>query len=181
VADSTSELVGDVARAAIEALGLTRPVAGGAGTEAVPVVKRKQPGVPDGDRKGLPQVVVSVGEEGETEYLTATEKLKKYPVVVLIVTNTGALAGDDPAVRWLRSRVERTLDARSTWRGTVPGFNRVTLRHLSPFERAALPKDLNYSAVVAVVEVVEQIVSAGGDDTAGEPLVWGNTALVWGS
>lgn len=154
MADSTSELIGDTAKAAIEAIGLTRLVNGGPATEPVPVTKRKQPGVPEGDRKGLPQIVVSVGDEGETEYLTATRKLKTYPVVVLVVTGTGALAGDDPDVRRMRELVEGELDKRATWTA-VSGWNQVTVRNLTPFERSALAKDLNYAAVVAAVEVIE--------------------------
>lgn len=153
MANSTSELIGDTAKTAIEAIGLTRPATPGP-TEAVPVIKRKLPGIPEGDASGLPQIVVSVGDEGPTEYLTATQKLKTYPVTAVIVTGTGAITGDDAPVREWREKVEKELDKRTTWAG-VSGWNRVSIRNLDPFERAAMQKDLVFSAVVAVVEVIE--------------------------
>lgn len=146
MASSTSELIGDVAKAAVEALALSGVTA---------VVKRKLPGVPEGDDNGLPQVVISVGEEGKTEYLTATEKLKTYPVTIAIVTAGGSLAGDDPAVREWRQLIEEALDARATWVDDVAGWNRVSLTNRPPFDRASLSKDYNYSLVVAAVEVIE--------------------------
>jgi hypothetical protein len=177
VADSTSELLGTVAKAAVEAVGLTRPADPGP-TEPVPVVKRKLPGVPQGDTNGLPQVVVSVGEEGATEYLTGTELLKSYPVTVALVTDTGSKAADDAVVRQWRERIEQELDKRSTW-VSVPGWNETSLSNSHPFDRAALPKDANYTLVTAVVQMIEPL-PGGGESEAESPLVWGQNYLVWG-
>lgn len=176
MADSTSELLGTVARTAVLAVGLTRPATPGP-TEPVPVVVRKLPGVPQGDANGLPQVAVSVGEEGTTEYLTATEMLKRYPVSVAIVTATGAKAADDATVRQWRELVEAELNKRSTW--AVPGFNRVDLTNRAPFDPAALPKDANYTLATAVVEMIEAV-PGGGAGAAESPLTWGANYLTWG-
>lgn len=152
--DSTSEAVGDAAKTAIEGIGLTRTPVGGGAPEAIPVVKRKHAGVPKGDVNGLPQVVVSVGEEGATEYLSATQKLKSYPVNVAIVTPAGNKHGDDATVRKWREDIEEELDKRASW-ATVSGFNAVDVVNREPFDRTAMAKDQNYSLIVATVSVVE--------------------------
>jgi len=146
---SVSELVGDVAKAAVDAIGITNNAV------AVPSVKRKTPSVPEGDTLGLPQFVISVGEEGKVETLTATEKLKRYPVAVTIVTGGGSKAADDPTLRSWRQQLEQKLDARDTWRTDVAGFNEVNITNKLPFDASALAKDFNYATVVAEVQVIE--------------------------
>jgi hypothetical protein len=150
-AQSKSEEVGDVAKAAVDALAIAKP---SPGTGTVPSVKRKTPSVPEGATNGLPEFVISVGEEGKVERLTAVSKLKTYPVAVTIVTNTGAKAADDATVRKWRQQIEQKLEAQATWIG-VTGFNRVNITNKPPFDVSALAKDFNYSTVVAEVEVVE--------------------------
>ncbi len=150
MADSVSEQVGDIALAAVLAIGIVRPADG----QPVPGVKRKLPAVPEGDTKGLPQFVVSVDGEGPTEYLTATQKLKRYPVAVTIVTAGGQQTGDDATVRKWRELIEKKLDARATWAG-LTGWNEVNITSKPPFDVAALPKDFNFATVVAEVQVIE--------------------------
>lgn len=141
---SVSEAVGDVGKSAVEALALS----------GVTVVKRKTPSVPEGTTAPLPQVVITVGEEGPTEYLTATTKLKTYPLAATIVTAGGVPLADDPTVRAWRQQIEEKLDARATWAG-LAGFNEVNITNKLPFDASALAKDFNYSPVVAEVEVLE--------------------------
>lgn len=144
MAASTSERVGDIAKSAVQALALS----------GVTVVKRKTPSLPEGTSAGLPQVVISVGEEGRTEYLSATKKLKTYPVAATIVTAGGQQAADDATVRDWRQRIELKLEARATWTG-LAGWNRVVITNKAPFDQATLSKDYNYATVVAEIEVVE--------------------------
>lgn len=152
MANSTSEAVGDVAKAGLDALAITKP--GVTPTAAVPSVKRKTPSVPEGDSLGLPQFVVSVGEEGKTEYLTATQKLKTYPVAVTIVTATGQQLADDATIRQWRQQIELVLELRNTWVG-LAGWNQVEITNKAPFDTTALSKDYDYATVVAEVQVVE--------------------------
>lgn len=151
-AQSVSEEVGDTAKTAVDALAILKP--GITPDAAVPSVKRKLPSVPEGDTLGLPQFVISVGEEGKVERLTAVSKLKTYPVAVTIVTNTGAKAADDVTVRKWRQQIEVKLENEMTWMG-IAGFNRVNITNKPPFDVSALAKDFNYSTVVAEVEIVE--------------------------
>jgi hypothetical protein len=148
VANSTSEAVGTAAKAIVDAIGIT------AGGGAVPSVMRKTPSVPEGAAVALPQFVVSVGAEGCTEYLTATQKVKTYPVAVTVVTDTGLQSADDPTVRQWRQQIELALEAAGNWSG-LSGFNDAALTNRAPFDVAALGKDFNYSTVVAEVSVIE--------------------------
>jgi hypothetical protein len=152
-AQSKSEEVGDVAKAAVDAIGILKP--GAVPDTAVPSVKRKSPSTPEGDTLGLPQLVISVGEEGAVEYLDAQTKLKQYPVAVTIVTASGARAADDVTVRKWREQIEQKLESRAAW-ATLTGFNDVNITNKAPFDISALSKDYNYAAVLAVVEVVEE-------------------------
>jgi hypothetical protein len=141
-------VAGDIADAivtAVEALALT----------GVTVKRRKLPSLPQGEDP--PQVVVSIGDEPDTEYLTAVENLNRYPVAVTIVTAGGKKLADDETLRTWRQSVRRTLDdlERTTF-AAVTGFNRVTTGGKSPFNPQALAKDLNYSVQVFTVEVLEQ-------------------------
>jgi hypothetical protein len=152
-AQSKSEEVGDMAKAAVDAIGILKP--GVVPDAAVPSVKRKTPSVPEGDTLGLPQFVISVGEEGKVERLDAVTKIKAYPVAATIVTGTGAKAADDATVRKWRQQFEEKLEAAATWAG-LAGFNRVNITNKAPFDVNALSKDFNYATVVAEVEVVEE-------------------------
>jgi hypothetical protein len=110
--------------------------------------------VPEGTAQGLPQFVVSVGAVPDTEYLTATQKLRKYPVAVTIVTNTGQQAADDATVRQWRDRIDAALDTRTAFAG-VAGFNQVDAGGGAPFDVSALAKDFDYSVQTFVVSVIE--------------------------
>jgi hypothetical protein len=150
--NATSQLVGDVAKTAIDALAIIPP----GGTVPIPSVKRKTPSIPEGASQSpqLPQIVISVGEEGMSEYLTATTKLKTYPVAVTIVTNTGQQLADDATVRQWRQQIELVLEATATW-ASVKGWNFTRLTNKAPFDVLALSKDYNYSLLLAEVEVIE--------------------------
>ena len=149
---ATSQLVGDTAKAAVDAIGITVP--GSSPPGSVPSVKRKTPSVPEGESNGLPQFVISVGAEERSEYLTATLKVKTYPVAVTIVTSTGRQLADDNTVRLWRQQIELALEARSSWANLV-GFNDAEITNKAPFDTGALSQDFNYSTVVARVSVVE--------------------------
>lgn len=152
-AQSVSEAVGDAAEAAVTAIGVLKPP-GVPPAAAVPVARRKTPSAPEGSANGLPEIVVSVGEEPATEYLTATEKLRRYPVAVTIVTDGGAKAADDATVRKWRDQIDAALDARAAF-ASVDGFNQVDAGGGAPFDPAALPKDFNYSIQTFTVQVIE--------------------------
>ena len=136
--------IADLTKAAIEALALT----------GVTVQRRKTPSLPAGENP--PQVVISVGEEPETEYLTAAHNLNRYAMAVTIVTAGGKKLADDETLRSWRQSIRRKLDdlERTTF-AALTGFNRVTTGGRSPFNPAALGKDLNYSVQVFTVEVKE--------------------------
>jgi hypothetical protein len=128
--------------AALEAMNLT----------GVTVARRKTPAVPEGAT--LPQAVVSVGEEGDVERLTATEVMLTYPVSVTFVTKAGRKLDDDDTLRDWREETRKAVEAAATWAG-VAGFNVVRAGGREPFDRAALAKDLNFSSLVYRVEVIE--------------------------
>lgn len=161
MATSTSDAVGAAAEAMVSALNLV---------PAAQVVRRKVPGAPEGTVPKPPEgtpagqlriltISISVGEEGDTEYLTAVLKVKNYPVAVTIVTNTGRDAADDDQIRQWRQQIEVAIESRSSWRAQARvigfGYNLATITNKPPFDPAALSKDFNYSTVVATVSVVE--------------------------
>lgn len=118
----------------------------------VTVEQLKIPAVPGA--APLPQAVVSVGDEGEFEYLTATTKLVTYPCAVALVTKGGRKLEDDETLRGWREQVWAAVEAWATWAG-VSGFNEVRAGGREPFDRAALAKDLNWSVLTFAVEVIE--------------------------
>jgi hypothetical protein len=149
---ATSQLVGDAARAAVDALNILIP-----GTpNRVPSVKRKTPSLPEGTSANppLPQFVISVGAEARSEYVTATQKLKTYPVAVTIVSNTGQQQADDNTVRLWRQQIELALENWASW-SNLPGFNDAVLANKAPFDTGALSKDYSYATVVAEVQILE--------------------------
>lgn len=140
-------LIADAAVAAIEALALD---------DDLTVVKRKTPSLPDGTEPPCVVVVVGEGgEEGQTEPISATKKVNRYPVTVVIITAGGNLA-DDETIREWRDQIEDALDdrARTTF-STVTGLNVVNTIGKAPFDGALIPRDLNYSAQTFNVEVIE--------------------------
>jgi hypothetical protein len=148
MANSTSQLVGDTAKAIVDGLQLV----------STPSVKRKTPSFPEGSVPPLPQLVISVSEEGKTEYLTATQKLKRYPVAVTIVTSTGHQLADDNTVRQWRQQIEMALEKIANWAAlntTNSTFNEANLTNKPPFDVSALSKDFNYAVVVVEVFLIE--------------------------
>ncbi len=122
------------------------------------VLRRKTPSLPPGkDPPAIVVVVSDAGAEGATEPLTATEKINRYPTLVVIITAAGgkALADDDTVREW-RNAVEDEIDDRElvTFAG-LPGFNRVITTGQAPFDGSVIPKDLNYSAQTFNVEMIE--------------------------
>ncbi len=152
MANSTSAAVVEAAVTAVTALGITHNAV------PLPVVARKTPSVPEGSAAALPQIVISCGEEGRSEYLTATLKSKTYPVAVTIVAGTGQQLADDATVRQWRQQIELALEARTSWQtgsAAVSGWNRSTVTNKAPFDAGALRTDFNYSVVMCDVEVIE--------------------------
>jgi hypothetical protein len=149
---ATSQLVGDAAKAAVDALNIVIPGT----TNRVPSVKRKTPSVPQGasQHPPLPQFVISIGEERRSEYVTATQKLKTYPVAVTIVTNTGQQLADDNTVRLWRQQIETALESWASW-SNLAGFNDAVLTNKAPFDTGALAKDYSYATVICEVSVLE--------------------------
>jgi hypothetical protein len=136
----------DVANAvetAVEALALT-------GVAAGQVVRRKIPAVPEDAT--LPQVVVSVGEEGDIEFADFEGSVfVGYPVAVTIVTAGGAKLADDDTIRTWRESIRRKCHDRAAYAG-VTGFLEVKAQGRVPFDEGALSKDFNFS-IVAVFTV----------------------------
>lgn len=135
--------IADAVVTAVEALALT----------GVTVVRRKTPSLPPG--VSPPQVVVSVGEEGDTDYLTATLCLVTYPVSVTVVTAAGGKKlVDDDTLRGWREQIRGAVDAKTAF-AAVSEFNAVHSGGRAPFDPAALAKDLNYSTQTFTVEAIE--------------------------
>jgi hypothetical protein len=140
---SVAEQVSDAVRAAVDGLSLS----------GFPdSVALKAPILPPGLEP--PQAVVTVGPEGDAEYLWAGVVLMRYPVAVTLVTAGGYTLADDMTLRGYRERVRKVLDTEATYSG-VTGFNTITVGGRAPFDMAALDKTLNYSTVVVTVEVIE--------------------------
>lgn len=139
---STAADVSAAVAAAVTALNLT----------GVTVEQLKIPAVPGA--APLPQAVVSVGDEGDFEYLTATTKLVTYPCAVTLVTKGGRKLEDDETLRTWRASVWAAVEARATWAG-LTGWNETLAGGKEPFDRAALSKDLNWSVLVFRVCVEE--------------------------
>ena len=118
----------------------------------VTVARRKTPSAPEG--KALPLIAVSVGEEGDVEYLTARKVMVTYPVSVTIVTKGGTALAEDDTIRTWRESIRKKMEANATFAG-VSGFNAVNAGGREPFDRAALAKDLNYSSLLYRCEVIE--------------------------
>lgn len=139
----------DVATAvetAVQALALA-----GVGNDQV--VRRKVPDVPEGAE--LPQVVISVGEEGDVRFVDFEGTVVvRYPVAVTIVTDGGAKLADDATVRTWRESIRKKCGDRATYAG-VTGFLEVTASGGPPFDRRALSLDFNYSVYSFDVTVLE--------------------------
>lgn len=142
-----AEVAGAI-KAAVEGLGWTA----GDPPAAVPVVCRKTPSLPPG--KEPPQVVIVIGEEGDSEYLSAARDLITYPAAVVYFSAGGKKLADDTEVRDRREAVRKKMEAAATFAG-VAGFNRVLAGGKAPFDPGALAKDLNASYQVFRVEVIE--------------------------
>ncbi len=118
--------------------------------------KRKKPSLPPGKEltTGQKAVVVSVGEEGAIERITATKVLVKYPAAVTLITGGGFNAGDDETVHDLREDIRKALFDYGNY-ATVVGFNDVSIFSGTPFDTRALDAALNYAIQTATVEVLE--------------------------
>ena len=122
------------------------------------VQKLKTPSLPSGVNP--PFIAVCVGEmgaEGQTEKLTATQKLNSYPTTVVIITSAGGKAlADDETIREWRDAIEDKIDDRCrTTFASVTGFNRVDTTGQAPFDGSVLGRDLSYSSQTFRVEVIE--------------------------
>lgn len=146
---ASANLVGDAIVTAIQGLGLV---------DDAKVLKLKSPTLPSGVEP--PAIIVCVGEigaENRTEPIDYATKLNRYPTTITVVTAaSGAAQGDDETVREWRDQLEDEIDDKAfTTFATVPGFNKVDSVGRNPFLLSALNRDLNYSQIVAEVEVLE--------------------------
>lgn len=116
------------------------------------VVRRKTPSLPAGTDP--PQIVVSIGEEGDVKPMTSAKDFVNYPVAVTIVTGAGKQLLDDETIRTWRASIRLAINTRSTFSG-VTQFNKVSPTGKAPFNPAALAKDLNYSMLVFTVQTIE--------------------------
>ena len=147
---ASPNLIADAAVTAIQGLALV---------DSDKVVRRKTPSLPPG--KDPPAIVVVVGEagaEGMTEPLTATQKINRYPTLVLIVTAAGGKGLlDDETLREWRDQIEDELDDRGrTTFASVTGYNVTNTTGQAPFDGSVINKDLNYSAQTFNIEVIEE-------------------------
>jgi hypothetical protein len=138
---SVAGAIADAIVAAVTALGL-----------GPTVVRRKAPSLPQG--QDPPQIVVSVGEEGDVKPLTAKKDMVRYPVAVTIVTGGGKKLADDETLRLWREQIRTAINQRATF-VSVPQFNQVDPSGKPPFNPAAMAKDLNYSMLVFTVSTRE--------------------------
>ena len=146
---SVAGAIADAAVAAVTGLSLTY----GSPPVAFVVKRRKTPTLPQGIDP--PQVVVTVGEEPDTEAATSKKDFKRYPLGVAIITATlGRNLKDDEAVRLIREQVHSTINRATTFAG-VPQFNRIDPGRRDPFLPGALPKDVNLSTLLFSVEAIE--------------------------
>jgi hypothetical protein len=140
---AVSVLVANAIVTAVQSLGLVPNAS---------VAKRKTPSLPNG--VDPPQIVVSVGEEGQVEALTARKNLVRYPVAVTIVTGGGKKLIDDETLRDWRGRIREAVDCEACFAG-VDEFNQVDVAGKAPFNASALAKDLNYSVLLFTVQAIE--------------------------
>lgn len=118
------------------------------------IVRRKVPELPQGD--AVPQIIVVVGDDPEQERLTATAKLKRWRVAVVIVTATGGQLQDDERLRTWRDTVDGVVyDSQRTTFSAVTGFNEVRASGRSPFDPAGAGRDYVFSTQTYTVEVIE--------------------------
>lgn len=148
---SVGEAIGDLAVAAVEALGITD------GGKAVDVKKRKVPALPSGVEP--PQIVVVV-QEDRTEPYSGTERLKTYTLAVVIIRAGGRKLAVDPVVQGWRQQIERKLDdrGRDVFVGLPAGarFQQSDcVGGKAPFDMSGLPKDIDWSALAFSVQIIE--------------------------
>lgn len=134
--------VADAVVAAVGALALT----------GVTVARRKTPSLPPG--KNPPAVVVTVADEGESEPMTGRKDFVRYPVGVTIITAGGSALADNETIRLWRGQIRAAVNTPDAFAG-VSQFNEVTPAGRTPFDPAALARDLNYSTLTFTVECIE--------------------------
>lgn len=149
---SAAHDIGTLTVAAIRAIGLETsagvPLAG-----ANVVLRKKLELAP---KEQPPKVLVCVADEGDVERLTARQKLKRWPVAVVIATAGGSVLQEDTRLRAWREQIEAKLhDDRATFAG-VSGFNLCSATGKAPFDPVALAKDICYSVQAFTVEVIEE-------------------------
>ena len=101
------------------------------------------------------EIVVSIGEEGDTQYLDFEGNvIVRYPLAITIVTGGGLNLADDATIHTWRESIRKKLDDSATF-SAVTAFHRVTSSQRSPFDISALPKDLNFSIQLFTIEALE--------------------------
>lgn len=144
---ASPNLIADAAVAAIRALNLV---------PSDKVQKLKTPSLPSGVEPPFIAVCVGEGgEEGETTVLTPNHKINRYPTTVVIITADGRTLGDNETVREWRVEIDEALgDSRTVW-NTVPGWLFTRTVGKPTFDGSLIARDLNFSAQMFNVQVVE--------------------------
>jgi hypothetical protein len=136
--------------------GINLEVSTGVMLDDARVIVRKKPEL--APKEQPPLVLVVVGEEGETERLTATKKLKRWTVAVVIATAGGAKLEEDTRLRTWREQIDAKIyDQQLTTFATLTGFNECNATGRSPFDPQALSKDLVWSVQNYEIQVIETL------------------------
>lgn len=147
---SAAHDIGTLTVAAIRAIGLE--TAAGVPLASANVVLRKKLELAPKERP--PKVLVAVGEQPETELLTAAHKLARWSVAVAVATDGGSVLQDDTRARtWLEALEAELFDAQRTAYAALTGFVRVRAPSTRPFDPGALSKDVVWCVKVFEVHV----------------------------
>ncbi len=104
----------------------------------------------------LPEVVVSVGEEGKYQDITAVGRLVNYPMAVTIVTAGGAKLAFDDALATIAENIRYTMTLQTNWASQLgANWNQIDAFGKPPFDKNALEKTLNYRIITFTVQTRE--------------------------
>lgn len=110
------------------------------------------------DKEPPPRVIVTIGDETETEHLwwypTGGTDRVTYTAAYTLITIGGTGVVDSRALRTWMQEARNTLVTISTY-AALPGFNEVVAGGKPPYPRSAQKSTFNYADVVARVEILE--------------------------
>lgn len=120
------------------------------------VLKRKRPEL--AEKENPPMIFVVVGENPETEPISATLKLLKWQVAVVIVSPGGMKLEDDERARgWLDQIEAAVYDKQNTTFSSLSTFNTCDVRGRTPFDPTAMDKGLSYLTTNFTVETLHTL------------------------